>query len=286
MTAEQRSPEWFAQRVGMVTASRSAAILGYDSFNNYASTMRAMVREYLGAESEFQGNEDTERGVLHEPDAIAALELEKEIQVRECYFQVHPEIEFMGASPDGAGSDESNVEAKCPRKIKPMDEKPGWWHQAQHQMFVTGRKFTWFIQWVDGDYQVDRIEADPTWWETYGPQLKAFHEDYLATISDPEKCQVHLDPLEATMESPEWEKLAGEWNYLSAQIKALTDRKKEIDAQLKELAGGKKSRGYGVLVYPTTRKGSVDTDKMAKDGIDVDSYRKAESISWSVKASK
>lgn len=284
--AEQRSPEWFKQRVGMITASRVAAILGESAFSNPAKLMREMVREYLDEpkEGDLDNNPDIQRGVMHEEDAIQALEFAKGIFVKDAFFTQHPEVEWMGASPDGVASDNGNVEAKCPRRIKPISEKKDWWHQAQHQMFVTGRKHTWFVQWTEDEYQVDRIEADPDWWPTYGPIIEGFYKEYQLTIADPKKCKEHIEPLVQDMsDSPIWLAKSEQLSEINAQIKELEAQAKSIKADLVELADGKRCQGGGVIVFPTTRAGSVDTKKMEADGINVNGYRKPDTTTWTVR---
>jgi len=56
---EQRSPQWFKAREGRVTGSSVGAILGLSPFMAPDDVMRRMVREYHGAEAEFQGNSAT-----------------------------------------------------------------------------------------------------------------------------------------------------------------------------------------------------------------------------------
>ena len=73
---EQRSEEWFKQRIGKITGSRVGAILGLSPFQKASDVMRAMVREYHGAESEFKGNSATMYGVANEDAAIFDFELE------------------------------------------------------------------------------------------------------------------------------------------------------------------------------------------------------------------
>ena len=59
---EQRTPEWFEQRKGRITGSRVGAILGMSPWQKPADVLRAMVREYHGASTEFTGNPATDHG--------------------------------------------------------------------------------------------------------------------------------------------------------------------------------------------------------------------------------
>ena len=111
---EQRSAEWFAARLNRVTGSAIGAILGLSPFATPADVMRRMVREYHGQESEFKGNVATEYGQQNEQNAIADYEMQSGNKVQECGFFVHPDFEWLGASPDGLIGDDGLIEVKCP----------------------------------------------------------------------------------------------------------------------------------------------------------------------------
>ena len=145
---EQRSEEWFKQRVGMITGSRVGGILGLSPFNKPEDVMRSIVREHHGAPSEFEGNVATEYGNEHEDAAIFALEQELGIQIEETGF--HKVSEWLGASPDGLVGD-AVVEIKCPygkrnatseSDFKSAREQPHYYAQMQIEMFCTCLLYT------------------------------------------------------------------------------------------------------------------------------------------------
>lgn len=82
-----------------------------------------------------------------------------------------------------------------------------------------------------------------------------------------------------------------EWEIVALKLKEISDRKKELEAEEAEykeallaMSNGLKCRGFGVSVYPTTRK-SVDYKALiAENHISVEPYQK-ESTSWSVRVS-
>ena len=67
------------------------------------------------AEFKFEGNQATEHGTLHEPDAIAKYQKATGREVLEFGFIIHETIPWLGASPDGIATDGVVVEVKCPR---------------------------------------------------------------------------------------------------------------------------------------------------------------------------
>jgi len=152
---EQQSPEWFAQRMGKVTASRVADVIaktktGYStSRENY---MAQLVCERLtGTVAESYMNAAMQHGVDNEPLARAAYEAVKDVLVDEVAMITHPRIEQAGASPDGLVGDDGLVEIKCPNTATHIDTLltqtvPGKYIiQMQWQMACTGRKWCDFV---------------------------------------------------------------------------------------------------------------------------------------------
>jgi putative phage-type endonuclease len=153
----QQTPEWFAQRVGKVTASRIADVMAKVKSGEAAS--RANYRAQLVAErltgvpSESYTNAAMQWGTDTEPYARMAYEADTGNLVLETGFVLHPEIGFSGASPDGLIGDDGLVEIKCPNTAThieyllnngvPEKYKP----QMAWQMACTGRKWCDFISY-------------------------------------------------------------------------------------------------------------------------------------------
>jgi putative phage-type endonuclease len=152
---EQGSPEWFAQRLGKVTASRVADVIaktktGYStSRENY---MAQLVCERLtGTVAESYTNAAMQWGTETEPLARAAYEAYADVLVDEVAMITHPTIEASGASPDGLVGDDGLVEIKCPNTATHIDTLlsgavPGKYvTQMQWQMAVTERSWCDFV---------------------------------------------------------------------------------------------------------------------------------------------
>ena len=121
---EQRSEEWFAARLGKVTASRVADVIaktksGYSaSRDNY---MAQLICERLtGQKGESFTNAAMTHGVDTEPLARSAYEAHAEM-VEEVGFVQHPKIEMAGASPDGLVGLFGMLEIKCPNTATHID---------------------------------------------------------------------------------------------------------------------------------------------------------------------
>jgi putative phage-type endonuclease len=122
---EQRSPEWFAARLGKVTASRVADVIaktksGYStSRDNY---MAQLVCERLtGQQGESFTNAAMQHGTETEPLARSAYEAYADLMVEEVGFVQHPKIEQAGASPDGLVGLFGMLEIKCPNTATHID---------------------------------------------------------------------------------------------------------------------------------------------------------------------
>jgi putative phage-type endonuclease len=153
----QQTPEWFAQRVGKVTASRIADVIAKVKSGEAAS--RANYRAQLVAErltgvpAESYTNAAMQWGTETEPYARMAYEADTGNLVLETGFVLHPDIGFAGASPDGLIGDDGLVEIKCPNTAThieyllnnnvPEKYKP----QMAWQMACTGRKWCDFISY-------------------------------------------------------------------------------------------------------------------------------------------
>jgi len=102
---EQGTPEWFAQRLGKVTASRVADVIaktktGYStSRENYMAQL--VCERMTGTVAESYTNAAMQWGTDNEPLARAAYEAKMDVLVDEVAMITHPRIEQAGASPDG-----------------------------------------------------------------------------------------------------------------------------------------------------------------------------------------
>jgi putative phage-type endonuclease len=152
---EQRTDDWFAARLGKVTASRVADVVaktksGYGA--SRANYMAELVCERLtGARGEFYQNAAMVWGTEQEPVARAAYEAATGTLVVETGFVPHPTITMSGASPDGLVNDLGLVELKAPNSATHIDTllsgvvPAKYITQMQWQMACTGRQWCDFV---------------------------------------------------------------------------------------------------------------------------------------------
>lgn len=154
---EQRSPEWYAARLGKVTASRVADVIaktksGYSA--SRANYMAELVCERLtGRSGDFFQNAAMVWGTETEPMARSAYEAHSGNLVTETGLVLHPSITDAGASPDGLIDEDGLVEIKCPNTATHidtlLDEKvpSKYVTQIMWQMACTGRKWCDFVSY-------------------------------------------------------------------------------------------------------------------------------------------
>ena len=153
---EQRTEEWFAARLGRVTASRIADVVaktktGYGA--GRANYMAELVCERLtGQRAEGFTSKAMQHGTDTEPRARAAYELLTGNTVVEVGFIARDDM-AAGASPDGLVGEDGLIEIKCPHTATHIDyllkgSVPGNYElQMQWQMACTGRKFCEFVSY-------------------------------------------------------------------------------------------------------------------------------------------
>lgn len=152
---EQGSQEWFAQRLGKVTASRVADVItktktGYSTSRSNYMTELALER-ITGARQEGFTNAAMQWGTETEPLARAAYEAETGEIVDEVAMLEHPSIPMTGASPDGLIGSDGLIEIKCPNSATHMETllsgKPAGKYitQMMWQMACTERKWCDFV---------------------------------------------------------------------------------------------------------------------------------------------
>jgi putative phage-type endonuclease len=158
--AEQRSPEWFAARLGRLTGSRAADMLATIKTGEAAARRdlrMQLVCERLTQSLQEDGfiNAAMQRGIDCEPLAFAAYESETGQMVQRSGFCAHNTL-AIGCSLDGHIEDfEGILECKCPKSathlrylkagVVPADYLP----QITHNLWVTGAQWCDFVSFDD-----------------------------------------------------------------------------------------------------------------------------------------
>jgi putative phage-type endonuclease len=153
----QRTPEWYAARLGKATASRIADVVaktktGYStSRQNYAAELIA--ERLTGVPANGYVSPAMQWGTDHETEARALYADRCGLVVDEAGFVDHPEVAWSGASPDGFVDADGLVEIKCPLTATHIDTllgaeiSGGHQTQMQWQMACTGRLWCDYVSY-------------------------------------------------------------------------------------------------------------------------------------------
>lgn len=153
---EQGSPEWFALRAGLPTASEFSSLITSTgepskSMPGYAITLAA--EKYAGKPvDKWEGNSHTERGKLLEDDARSWYAFVKDRTITKVGFVTTDDGRY-GCSPDSFVDDNGMLEIKCLKAENHVKAllyfrrhgkcPPDYVQQTQGQLLVCGR------QWCD-----------------------------------------------------------------------------------------------------------------------------------------
>lgn len=179
-------------RFGKVTASVVSAIIRTP---DETRSKKWAWRVITGREPKREANWDQQRGLDNEENAISALEVELSLLCSPGRFVCHPDIHWLGASPDGFVMEHVDgavvaipVEAKCPRKLH-TEIPPMYYAQMQIQLACCTAPHGYFVSWVeDSDAQfVQRVKWDLLWWDTNYPVIEEFYREYVEKDVEPPK---------------------------------------------------------------------------------------------------
>lgn len=159
-TAEQRSPQWFAARLGRATGSKAATILAKAKSGNGEAVTRRDYRIQLAVEritgvSEEDDflSKDMKRGIEHEPAGIAAYECFRGEIVRRTGFLSMTEC-MAGCSLDfDVNNFEGFGELKCPKPaihlgyIEENRVPTAYEDQILHNFWASGAKWCDFVSY-------------------------------------------------------------------------------------------------------------------------------------------
>ena len=175
----QRSPEWFAQRNGAITASDLPTVLNE---NNYKTPWTLLLDKCDSNPKPFIGNEATRWGTYYEDTAIEKYCELRGKEVLSFGLLIHPEHNWLGGSPDGITSDGILLEVKCPfkRKIVPGEIPHHYLSQVLLNLEICDLETAHFIEYVPGksdtDFQLNIVEIkrDREWFKNKLPEMKDF----------------------------------------------------------------------------------------------------------------
>jgi putative phage-type endonuclease len=182
---EQRSPEWFEQRKNKLTSSDVDTVLGN---NKYAKPLEVLFKK-CGISKPFTGNEATRHGQKYEDEAIKHYCELYNKKTHSFGLLPHPEIEWLGGSPDDITEDGIVIEVKCPlrRKIVMGEIPKHYIGQIKMNMEICNLDKAVFIEYRPKHMNenneillnVVELDRDPEWFKSVFPILESFWNEVL-----------------------------------------------------------------------------------------------------------
>ena len=291
----QTAPELSAERKGRITASAVGAILGLSKFATPDDVLRRMVREHFSAEPEFSGNIATRWGHDNEPQAIADAEQFCGKITTHDFVSCEIDGVLCGASPDGITESGELIEIKCPYSLREqsviaadfLEPHPEYYAQMQWQMICADKPACFFVVWTTMGIDFVRVEREADWLEKNMPKIREFWDLYQATIAD-EKLYANMLASNKKEYVERDDDLfvfaAAAYQNAIAEQKLAEEKVEEARKKLLEICT-ENTKGAGITVYQSERKGAIDYKKIPQlDGVDLEQYRKKSTQVWTVKA--
>jgi putative phage-type endonuclease len=187
---EQRTPEWYAAREHMLTASDAAAAIGK---NPYESRKQLLNKKVSTTKKPFTGNFATIHGNKYEDEARFKFGRMYNLDTWEVGLFRHQKYKWLGGSPDGIASDGSLIEIKCPIKRKIEHYIPEYYYpQVQLCMEILDIPQCYFIQYQPENIfqsallDIKVIPRSKEWFAENYPIFESFWEDVLYHRKHPE----------------------------------------------------------------------------------------------------
>lgn len=193
---EQRDDSWFAARCGKFTGSRFADLMAVTRSGPSASRANLIVTLALeritGSPEPTYQNDAMRRGTEMEPLARGAYEALTGELVESIAFVTHPELAFVGVSPDGFVGTDGLAEFKCPASSAK--------HLAALRNGEHAREYRWQIQgqlWVTGREWCDVVSFDPRFPDNLQLAITRVHRDTSAFAELKSACIVADEEVDA-----------------------------------------------------------------------------------------
>lgn len=193
---EQGSDAWKLARLGHVTASNIAEVMSKGKGNaeavgRYKYKVRLVAERLTMTAGESYANAAMQWGIEQEQFACIEYEAATNQFVDKVGFVLHPEIEWIGVSPDRFVGHEGLIEVKCPNTTTHLDylfenKVPSeYYKQIQCQLWVTGRQWCDFISYDPrlpkrNQLLIVRTERD----EKLIAEMKTETEKFLAEVQN------------------------------------------------------------------------------------------------------
>lgn len=182
LPVEQGSPEWFAARLGRITASHAAGCLRRNKNEGPLGAFNAI----MGI-TQRQANEYMKYGLKHEQEARESYwRWAGQPLIEPGGFYTHPVYDWLGASPDGIVRPDGCLQIKCPQITPPDCISEAHEIQVRIEMACCGAAWVDYWAWHEtGAYYHERLFRDLDIEAALIADLKVFYEAHILTNTPP-----------------------------------------------------------------------------------------------------
>lgn len=237
----------------------------------------------LGMTPESGINDAMRRGIAMEPLARERYEAHTGVVVQPACI-VHPEHDWLHGSLDGLTFDRDlATEIKCPGRIIHEEAKAGriperYWPQLQHYLMISGAAVLhyWSFDGVEG--VLITVEPDQSYQELLFEKEQAFWRCVLERKApEPPVYEGRVDyhAAEALALASDYARLAEESERIQRELDGLK-------AKLTTVCSGAVNRIGPLTIVRCRGKATLDQHALARDGINLDSYRKRGGDFWKI----
>ena len=171
---EQGSPEWFAARVGIPSASVFDKLItskGALSTSRQKLIYKLAGEKVFGEKEEGYTNGAMQRGIEFEPEARALFELITDLEVKEVGLCYYDDRKDRSCSPDGLmEAEKKGLEIKCPELATHVEYLLGnklptkYFAQVQGSLYITGLEKWYFMSYYPSMKPlIVEVERDEIW---------------------------------------------------------------------------------------------------------------------------
>ncbi|SOB60611.1 Exonuclease [Pseudodesulfovibrio profundus] len=190
---EQGTPEWFAARAGVPSASCFDKIVtskGKRSTQRKAYMFQLAGEAILGEKAESYTNAAMERGIELESEARDLYEFINDVSVEEVALCFGDDRKLWSCSPDGLVGETGGIEIKCPKIHTHVEYLVGnklptkYFQQVQGSLFVTGREYWDFMSYFPGlPPLIVRVDPDLEFHASLSAELECFSAELADIIN-------------------------------------------------------------------------------------------------------
>lgn len=278
---EQGTQEWHHFRKKGIGSSDITILLGSYPFGG--KTALTLYEDKTSDLVDYDDNKAMAYGRGEEKKALEALQQKYPSLRPAC--AVHDEYDFIRCSFDALGDDKF-YEIKSPYSLEVLERslmgklQDYWIDQVRWQMLISAHEIGHIAVWDGSTPHIFEIESDEAW-ENNAIEVAQKFWDCVKNGQRPEATEddfVQVDDLEC-------EGFLNEYHSLCEQEKKIKKDKDLLKVQIICKGPGLNFTIGGVKIYQD-QVTSYDFDKMKKDGINLDSYKKLSHPFWKISPRK